>query len=129
MPKALEIAERLAAGAPKAIAASKVAVNAYLRSVSSMIMPLCLTAEQATMATEDHREAVRAFQEKRPAKFFGSRTLLLERSEDSRLPRRALGYRESSDRFHNEKSSHKEIHIASRQVILAPPPRGSRSAG
>lgn len=71
MPKALEIAERLAAGAPKAIAASKIAVNAYLRSVSSMVMPLCLTAEQATMATEDHREAVRAFQEKRPAKFTG----------------------------------------------------------
>ena len=36
MPKALEIAERLASGAPQAIAASKMAINAYLRSVSSM---------------------------------------------------------------------------------------------
>jgi enoyl-CoA hydratase len=71
MPKALQIAERLAAGAPKAIAASKMAVNAYLRSVSSMIMPMCLSAEAQTMQTADHREAVLAFQEKRPAKFTG----------------------------------------------------------
>lgn len=71
MPKALEVAERLAAGAPRAIAASKMAVNAYLRSISSMIMPTCLSAEQLTMQTEDHREAVRAFQEKRPARFVG----------------------------------------------------------
>jgi enoyl-CoA hydratase len=71
MPKALEVAERLAAGAPQAIAASKIAVNAYLRAVSSMIMPMCLTAERVTMQTEDHREAVRAFQEKRPAQFTG----------------------------------------------------------
>jgi len=71
MPKALEIAERLAAGAPHAITASKMAVNSYLRSVSSMIMPMCLKYEQLSMQTEDHREAVRAFQEKRPAKFTG----------------------------------------------------------
>ncbi len=71
MPKALEIAQRLAAGAPRAIAASKMAVNAYLRSVSSMIMPMCLSAEMQTMQTQDHREAVLAFQEKRPAKFTG----------------------------------------------------------
>jgi enoyl-CoA hydratase len=71
MPKALEIAERLAAGAPQAIAASKMAVNAYLRSVSSMVMPICLKYEQLTMQTEDHREAVRAFREKRSARFTG----------------------------------------------------------
>lgn len=71
MPKALEIAERLAAGAPQAIAASKMAVNAYLRSVSSMVMPICLKYEQLTMQTEDHREAVRAFREKRAPRFTG----------------------------------------------------------
>jgi enoyl-CoA hydratase len=71
MPKALEIAEKLAAGAPKAIAASKMAVNSYLRSVSSMLMPLCLRYEQMTMQTEDHQEAVKAFQEKRKPKFVG----------------------------------------------------------
>ncbi len=71
LPKALDIAARLAAGAPRAIAASKQAVNAYLRAVSSLIMPICLGAERQTMLSEDHREAVRAFQEKRTAKFTG----------------------------------------------------------
>ena len=71
MPKAVEVAEKLASGPPKAISASKVAVNAYLRSVSSLVMPLCLRAEELTMQTEDHREAVKAFQEKRPPKFVG----------------------------------------------------------
>jgi enoyl-CoA hydratase len=49
MPKALQIAERLASGAPGAISASKIAVNAYLRSVSSLVMPLCLKDEMLTM--------------------------------------------------------------------------------
>jgi len=71
LPKALEIAARLAAGAPKAIAASKMAVNSYLRAVSSMVMPISLRYEQMTMQTDDHREAVRAFQEKRSPKFTG----------------------------------------------------------
>ena len=71
MPKALEVARKLAAGAPQAIAASKVAVNAYLRAVSSMLMPICLKYEELTMKTEDHREAVAAFQEKRPPTFTG----------------------------------------------------------
>ena len=71
LPKALEIAEKLAAGAPQAIAASKVAVNAYLRSVSSMIMPIGLRYEQQTMRSKDHQEAVTAFQEKRTPSFTG----------------------------------------------------------
>ena len=71
LPKALAVAERLAAGAPKAITASKMAVNAYLRAVSSMIMPMCLKYEEVTMSSADHREAVAAFQEKRAPKFTG----------------------------------------------------------
>jgi len=71
MPKAMEVAERLARGAPKAITASKMAVNAYLRSVSSLVMPMCLKYEEVTMASSDHREAVAAFQEKRQPKFTG----------------------------------------------------------
>lgn len=71
MPKALEIAQRLAAGAPQAIAASKTAVNAYLRAISSMVMPISLKSEELTMKSQDHREAVAAFQEKRPPVFTG----------------------------------------------------------
>ncbi len=71
MPRALEVADKLAAGAPQAVAASKMAVNAYLRSVSSMVMPICLKYEELTMQTEDHKEAVLAFQEKRAPSFTG----------------------------------------------------------
>lgn len=71
MDKALEIADRLAAGPPQAIAASKMAVNAYLRAISSFVMPISLKYEEVTMNSSDHREAVAAFQEKRPAKFTG----------------------------------------------------------
>jgi enoyl-CoA hydratase len=71
MPKALEIAEKLAAGAPQAIAASKMAINAYLRSVSSVVMPISLQYEESSMRSADHREAVKAFQEKRSPNFTG----------------------------------------------------------
>jgi len=71
MPKALEIADKLAAGAPLAIAASKAAVNAYMRTVSASVMPISLQAEGLTLHSQDYKEAVAAFQEKRPAKFEG----------------------------------------------------------
>lgn len=71
MDKALEVAAKLAAGAPQAIAASKMAVNAYLRAISSFVMPISLQYESMTMRSADHREAVKAFQEKRPPEFTG----------------------------------------------------------
>ena len=71
MPKALEIADKLAAGPPLAIAASKAGVNAYMRAVSASVMPISLQAEGMTLQSDDHQEAVAAFQEKRPAKFEG----------------------------------------------------------
>ena len=71
MDKALEIAGRLAAGPAKAIAASKVAINTYLRHVSSFVMPISLQAEAATFASADAKEAGRAFAEKRAPKFTG----------------------------------------------------------
>ena len=69
--KALEVSDRLAAGPPQAIAASKMAVNAYLRSVSNQVMLMSLQCQAATTRSEDHREAVRACQEKRAPNFTG----------------------------------------------------------
>jgi enoyl-CoA hydratase len=68
---ALELAARLAAGPSLAISASKMAVNGYMRMVSNLVLPLSLSLEGRTMASQDHREAVKAFQEKRPATFSG----------------------------------------------------------
>ena len=69
--EALALAARLAAGPGLAIAASKVAVNSYMRMISSVVLPLSLSVEGRTMSSADHREAVRAFQEKRTATFTG----------------------------------------------------------
>jgi enoyl-CoA hydratase len=71
MPKALEIAERLANGPGRAISASKVPINKYLKMVSNLVLPISLSLEGATMATADAREAARAFREKRDPKFTG----------------------------------------------------------
>jgi enoyl-CoA hydratase len=69
--EALALASRLAAGPGLAISASKMAVNGYMRMVSNLVLPLSLSLEGATMASADHREAVRAFREKRPPTFEG----------------------------------------------------------
>lgn len=71
LPRAIEIAAKLADGAPLAVAASKMAVNAYLRSVSAMVFPLAAHAQENTMASADHQEAIQAFQEKRSPHFKG----------------------------------------------------------
>ena len=69
--EALALAERLAAGPALAISASKMGVNTYMRMISNLVLPLSLSMEGRTMASDDHREAVRAFQEKRSATFTG----------------------------------------------------------
>jgi enoyl-CoA hydratase len=69
--EALALAGRLAAGPALAISASKMAINGYMRMVSSMVLPLSPSLEGRTMASADHREAVQAFQEKRPPTYTG----------------------------------------------------------
>ena len=69
--EALALAGRLAGGPGLAISASKVAVNTYIRMVSNLVLPLSLSLEENTIASKDHREAVKAFQEKRTANFTG----------------------------------------------------------
>jgi enoyl-CoA hydratase len=71
LEKALEVAERLAAGPLRAIAASKVPINRYLKMVSNLVLPVSLSMEGATMRTADAREAALAFQEKREPRFTG----------------------------------------------------------
>ncbi len=69
--EALALASRLAAGPGVAISASKMAINNWMRSVSSTVLPLSLALEGASMRSSDHREAVKAFQEKRDPNFTG----------------------------------------------------------
>ena len=69
--EAMKFASRLAAGPARAISASKVPINAYMRMISNLVLPLSLSLEERSMASADHREAVAAFQEKREPKFTG----------------------------------------------------------
>jgi enoyl-CoA hydratase len=69
--EALALAARLAAGPGVAISASKMGINNFMRSVSSIVLPLSLSLEGASMRSTDHREAVTAFQEKREPRFIG----------------------------------------------------------
>jgi enoyl-CoA hydratase len=71
LPKALEIATRLAQGPAQAIAASKVPINRYIKTVSNLVLPLSLQMEFANMRTDDAREAARAFREKRDPRWTG----------------------------------------------------------
>lgn len=67
----LAYAQRLAAGALMAIRYTKVAANTHLRHWTTMILEACLAHEMRTFDTEDHREAIAAFLEKRPPRFPG----------------------------------------------------------
>ena len=71
LPRAIDIASNLAAGAPLAVAASKLAANSFLRSISATVFPLAARAQEETMASYDHQEAIAAFQEKRTPQFTG----------------------------------------------------------
>lgn len=62
-------ADRLAAGATKAIRWTKMSVNIGLRDLATSIMDASLAYEALSNITPDHAEAVRAFAEKRPPLF------------------------------------------------------------
>jgi enoyl-CoA hydratase len=71
MKAATELADRLAKGPIRAISASKVPINKYIKMVSNLVLPLSLKLEEISMGSEDAREAATAFREKREAKFTG----------------------------------------------------------
>ena len=71
MERAEEIATRLAQGPGKAISASKVPINTFIKMVSNLVLPISLSLEEASMASTDAKEAAAAFVEKREPKFIG----------------------------------------------------------
>lgn len=62
-------ADRLAAGPRQAIQYSKLTINVALRQLAASIMDVGLGYESLTNISPDHREALKAFQEKRSANF------------------------------------------------------------
>jgi enoyl-CoA hydratase len=71
LDKALEVADRLAAGPALAISASKVGINQYIKMVSNLVLPYSFAMEMQTFASADAGEAANAFQEKREPQFRG----------------------------------------------------------
>ena len=71
MPKAMELAQRLANGPTKAIRWTKLACNKRLRDEVNLVLEAGLAVETISMFTEDHKEATQAFVEKRAPKFKG----------------------------------------------------------
>jgi enoyl-CoA hydratase len=69
MAKARELAQELADGPTYAIRWSKLAVNKWLKQQANLILDASLAYEMVTFTTEDHREAARAFVEKRKPNF------------------------------------------------------------
>jgi len=71
LPRAMEIARRLAQGAPLAIRWTKFSLNKLLREQVNLALDSSMFLEAATMGSEDLREAARAFFEKRQPRFQG----------------------------------------------------------
>jgi enoyl-CoA hydratase len=71
-PEALALAKRLAAGPTRALRWTKLALNKRLKDEVNLVLDASLAVETLSMAMEDHREAARAFVEKRPPRFTGT---------------------------------------------------------
>lgn len=71
LPHAMALARELADGPTWAIRWSKLAVNKWLKDQVNLILDASLGYEMVTMQTEDHKEAAKAFTEKRRPKFRG----------------------------------------------------------
>jgi enoyl-CoA hydratase len=66
-----DLARRIAAGAPKAIQATKLSANLALKTLCEATLPASFDMELATQRTADHREAVLAFRDRRAPVFRG----------------------------------------------------------
>ena len=68
---AMEFAQRLASGAPLAIRYTKLAVNAWMKTVLATAFDVATPYEIITMQSDDHREALAAIEKGRKAEFRG----------------------------------------------------------
>jgi enoyl-CoA hydratase len=71
LPKARELAQELADGPTWAIRYTKVAVNKFLSNQVNLILDASLGLEMLTFNTADHKEATKAWVEKRKPQFKG----------------------------------------------------------
>jgi len=71
MPKAMELAHRLANGPTLAIRWTKLSCNKRLRDEVNLVLDASLAVETLSMISEDHKEATRAFVEKRTPQYKG----------------------------------------------------------
>jgi enoyl-CoA hydratase len=71
MSKARELAQELADGPTWAIRWTKLSVNKAVKEQFNLIMDTSYALEMSTFQTSDHREAVKAFVEKRKPRFTG----------------------------------------------------------
>ncbi len=71
MPKAMALAHRLANGPTNAIRWTKLSCNKRLRDEINLVLDASLAVETISMLSEDHKEATRAFAEKREPQFTG----------------------------------------------------------
>jgi enoyl-CoA hydratase len=67
-----DMAARLASGPTQAIQGTKASLNKILRDTTNLVLDTSLALERACFETEDHREAVSAFLERREPVFRGS---------------------------------------------------------
>ncbi|MBA7697449.1 Short-chain-enoyl-CoA hydratase [subsurface metagenome] len=70
-PTALDMARRLANGASKAIRWTKLSINKWLNHQMNLIFDASIALESLSSGSEDNREAVSAFIEKRTPQFKG----------------------------------------------------------
>jgi len=71
MPTAMELAKRLADGAPLAVRAAKSVCNQFLRQ-AQLMTSVGVVLEMITLLSDDHKEAALSFVEKRAARFTGA---------------------------------------------------------
>ena len=69
MTTAVALAERLTNGPLRAISASKVPINKWIKFVSNLVLPVSLAMEGLTMTGDEPSEAQAAFREKRQPNF------------------------------------------------------------